>query len=100
MIEVLLTAPIPLSITLDQFNPSGLFPQAIIYDVADAVVATRNLTEVGATGRYTDTGFTPLVEGIFTAHVIVYTDAGHTIESVIYERDEETFSVRIADLAE
>jgi len=99
MILVELTNPLPLSLTLP-IAASGLYPQALIYDTANTLKSTEDLTEVGSTGRYTDTSYTPVIEEIYHAHFIVYTDAGHTTESVVYGRAEETYFVStvVADI--
>jgi hypothetical protein len=85
---------LPLSITLPD-GASGLFPRARIYDSADTEVAGSpfDLTEVGATGRYTGASFTPTTGGTFVARFITYTDAGHTTEDTSYERDQDSYVV-------
>jgi hypothetical protein len=72
---------------------SGLFPQAFVYNFAGALLATRDLVEVGATGRYTDTGYTPVAAANYVVQFITYTDALHTIESAIEGRVQEVYSV-------
>ena len=93
-ITVELGNALPLSLTIPD-GQSGLFPRAIIYDSVDAVVAGGpwDLTEVGTTGRYTLAGPTPVAIGSFTAHYVVYTDAGHTTESTTYLRTQDSFKV-------
>ncbi len=97
-LSTFLTDPLLLSITLPD-GASGLFPRALVYDAADSLVATRDLVEVGGTGRYTDVGFTPAAVGTFTALFVVYTDAGHTIESDFYEHDQDSFAVSHRSIA-
>lgn len=94
MIQVDLTDPLPLSLTI-AIGTSGLFPRCLVYDESDSLVATRDLTEVGSTGRYTDTGFTPVTEEVFTGHFTVFTNAGHTTESTFEGRTEEQFRVAV-----
>jgi hypothetical protein len=86
--------PLPLSCTLIN-GASGLFPRVHVYDSAGAEVGASpiDLSEVGSTGRYTSLGFTPITKELFTAHFIVYTNAGHTVESVLHGRHEEMFIV-------
>jgi len=93
-IAVVLGSPLPLSLTLPD-GASGLFPQAVVYDSADAPVAGSpfDLTEVGATGRYTNAAFTPGAFGTFAALFIVYSNAGHTVEATTYARDQDSFTV-------
>ena len=85
--SILLGNPIPLSLTLPD-GSSGLFPQAFVYDSADAQVTGSpfDLTEVGTTGRYTAAAFSPGAVGTLTAHYIIFTDSGHTTESTIVTR--------------
>lgn len=92
--HTLLGNPLPLSLTLPD-GASGLFPRAFVYDSADVAVAGSpfDLGEVGATGRYTSAAFTPAAKGTFTAHYIVYSNSGHTVEATIYERDQDSFVV-------
>ena len=89
-----LGGPLPLSLMLPS-GGSGFFPQADIYDSADSAVAGSpfDLTEVGATSRYTGSSFTPLAVGTFTARFVVYSDAGHTTEALQYTRDQDSYSV-------
>jgi hypothetical protein len=84
--------PIYLSLTLSD-GATGMFPRAFIYNSADVLVVTRNLIEVGATGRYTDSGYTPVVADLYTAQFITYRDALFTIESRKNGRVEEAYSV-------
>jgi hypothetical protein len=84
--------PIYLSLTLSD-GATGMFPRAFIYNSADVLVATRNLTEVGATGRYTDSGYTPPAADLYTAQFITYKDALFTNESKKNGRVEEAYPV-------
>jgi len=91
--------PLPLSLTMPD-SASGLFPRARIYDSADSEVAGSpfNLTEVGATARYTGASFTPPGVGTFVARFVVYSDAGHTTEALRYTREQDSYNViSIAD---
>jgi hypothetical protein len=96
-LSIVLGNAMPLSITLSLpsgLPASGLFPRALIYDSADSLVATRDPTEVGSTGRYTDAGFTPSAAGTFTAWWTVYSNAGHTVVSPFWHRDQDVFVVK------
>jgi hypothetical protein len=95
--DLSLGTSLPLSLTLPD-GASGLFPQAFVYDSADSPVAGSpfDLSEVASTGRYTSSAFTPGAIGTFTALFITYTDAGHTTESGLYERDQDSFVVRVS----
>jgi hypothetical protein len=94
--DIELGNPLPLSLTLPD-GASGLFPQAFVYDSADSPVAGSpfDLSEIGTTGRYTNAGFTPLVIGTFTAHFVVFSDGAHLIEATTYERDQDSYVVRL-----
>lgn len=85
---------LPLSLTLGD-GASGVFPQANVYDSSDVEVGGSpfDLTEVGATGRYTGASFTPFVAGTFVSRYVVYSDAGHTTELLRYERSEDSYVV-------
>lgn len=85
---------IPLSLTISD-GTSGLFPQAHIWTEAGVQVGGSpfDLTEVGATGRYTSNAYTPPATGTYFGHYIVYTDAPHTVESVFHGRVQEAYSV-------
>ena len=97
-IRVVLGQPVPLSLTLFD-GASGQFPRARVYDSADAEVSGSpfNLTEVGSTGRYTNAAFTPIAIGTFTARFVVYSNAGHTIENLKYQRDQDSFRVAVLE---
>lgn len=86
--------PLPLSFQLPA-SGTGLFPRALIYNSADVVVATIDLSEIGATARYTNPGgaFTPTTLETFTARFVVFSDAGHTTEALRYSRDQDSFVV-------
>lgn len=60
------------------------YPQIKIYDNVDALETTVNLSHV-ADGTYKGT-WTPTANGRYNANMIVYTDAGHSIESTKYGR--------------
>ncbi len=93
-IPVNLGDPLPLSLTLLD-GDTGMFPQAHVYDSAGSSVAGSpfDLTHV-ALGRYTNTAFTPTAEDIYTALFITYTNAGHTSESAVHGRVEESYDVK------
>lgn len=69
-----------------------LYPRAFIY----AAGATTPTTTVDLThkvqGRYYAT-WTPSSTGVYTAVFILYADAGHTIESIMYGRSMEQIQV-------
>lgn len=96
--QIALGDPLPLSFAMPA-GASGLFPRARIYDSSDVEVAGSpfDLTEVGATARYTGASFTPLAVGTFTARFVAFTDAGHTTEAVRFSRDQDAFVVGITD---
>jgi len=60
------------------------YPRVRIYTDAGALDDTIDLTHV-AYGFYKGT-YTPGATGFFNAIVVVYTDAGHTVESTTYGR--------------
>ncbi len=96
-ITVPLGDELPLSFTLPA-GASGLFPQAFVTDDADAAVAGSpfDLTEVGATARYTRfpaASFTPAAVGSFTARFVVFSDAGHLVEALQFTRDQDSYEV-------
>jgi hypothetical protein len=68
------------------------YPQAEIYAGGGTVpVVTLDLLHK-AKGRY-EGSWTPTATGVYTAHFIVYSDAGHTIESIAYTREAEQLIV-------
>lgn len=63
--------------------------------MADVEVAGSpfNLTEVGATARYTGASFTPAAVGTFTAHFVIFSDAARTVEARAFSRDQDSYVV-------
>lgn len=92
--------PVLLSLTAHD-GASGLFPQAHIYDSngIEESASPFDLTEVGATGRYTSSAFVPTSTETFTALFITYTDAPHTSESFVHGRVEEMYPVDLVQTA-
>lgn len=97
-IVVKLTDPLPLSLTLRD-GATGLYPQAHVYDESDVEVlgSPFDLTEQD-TGRYTNQAFTPDTQEVFVGKFIVYNDAGHTSESAVHGRAEETYVTTVGDI--
>lgn len=77
------------------------YPQALIYEQGGtAPIATLDLDHK-ALGRY-EADWTPASVGVFSATFIVYSDAGHTVENIVYSREVEQVFVTqegIDDLA-
>lgn len=72
-------------------------PQAEIYAPGGTTpLATIDL-EHRAKGRY-EGEWTPPSSGPFAAHFFVYSDAGHTIENIVYERAVEQIFVSQSDV--
>lgn len=92
------------AVTLVEALPDGFvgaFPQAEIYEPGNAApVDTIDLTHI-AKGRYEGSWAPPSV-GTYSALFIVYADAAHTVESIVYTREAEQIFVTqegIDDLA-
>jgi len=79
---------IPIVLQIADGN-TGLFPQAKIRSDAGDDLGTVSLSHI-ANGLY-QTIFTMTDDPYISATYIVYTDAGHTVESDIYCRDVDTF---------
>lgn len=92
--------PIPIVMVLEDGNVLQ-YPQARIYAsgaVAPTVVLDLDHKELG---RY-EAEFTPSVADVYSAVFIVYSDASHTIENIVYTREVEQVLVTndgIDDLA-
>lgn len=72
------------------------YPQAEIYAGGGTTpLATLDLVHK-AKGRY-ESEWTPSSAGVYTAHFIVYTDAAHTVESIVYTREAEQMVVTLND---
>jgi len=85
----------PIRLRLQLFNgASTLFPRAAIYDEAGASVTGSPfaLTHL-AGGLYENDAFIPLLAGQYDASYVVYTDAAFTIESSLYARALDVFTV-------
>jgi len=75
-----------------KLGETTLYPQAKIYDNAETLLATVNLTH-RQDGLYTST--TSIGdEGVYTAQYIAYTDSGHTAQSGVDEIISETISIQ------
>jgi len=88
------------AVTLVLVTPDGntsVYPQAEIYASGGIVpLATIGLAHK-AKGRYEAT-WTPTTVGAYTAHFIIYADAGHSVEFVIYSREAEQIFVTASDV--
>lgn len=92
--------PVPIVMVLEDGNTS-MFPQAEIYAAGGTVPITTLDLNHKAKGRY-EASWTPPSAGVFSALFLVYADAGHTIESIVYTREvEQVFasSSNLDDLA-
>lgn len=73
------------------------YPQAEIYDAnGTSPVATIDLPH-RARGRYEDS-WTPSSVGVYSAVFITYSDAAHTIESIVYTREVDQIFVTESDV--
>lgn len=92
--------PVSLAVILEDGN-AAMFPQAEIYAAgSSAPLAVLDLPHK-ARGRY-EANWTPPSPGVFAAIFITYSDAGHTVESIVYTREiEQIFATAnsIDDLA-
>lgn len=71
-------------------------PQAEIYAAGGVTpLATLDLIHK-VKGRY-ESAWVPSSTGVYTAHFIVYSDAGHTAESIVYTREVEQMVVTVND---
>lgn len=92
-IPVELGNPLPLSLTLSD-GAMQLYPQAHIYDSNDVEVAGSPFDLIEKDdGRYTNTDYTPLTKGAFTAKFIVYMRPDHSVESPRHDRVQEIYIV-------
>jgi hypothetical protein len=83
--------PLPLIVVLEDGNELQ-HPQAEIYaSGGTSPVATINLVHK-AKARYEGL-WTPTSVGSFSAQFFIYSDAGHTIENIVYVRDVEQIFV-------
>jgi len=72
------------------------YPQAEIYAAGGTTpLATLDLLHK-VKGRY-ESEWIPSSTGVYTAHFIVYSDVGHTVESIVYTREAEQMVVTVND---
>uniref|UniRef100_A0A6H1ZXI9 Uncharacterized protein n=1 Tax=viral metagenome TaxID=1070528 RepID=A0A6H1ZXI9_9ZZZZ len=76
-----------------KLGETGLYPQAKIYDNAETLMATVNLTH-RQDGLYTGTTAALNDEGVYTMQTIAYEDSGHTSQSGVDEILSETISIQ------
>lgn len=83
------------AVTLVEVMPdgnTGVYPQAEVYAPGGAVpLATVDLSHQ-AKGRY-EGSWTPPSVGSFAVVFIVYADAGHAVEHIVYSRESEQIFV-------
>ena len=75
-----------------KLGETGLYPQAKIYNNAETLMATVNLTH-RQDGLYTSTTSIDS-EGVYTMQTIAYEDSGHTSQSGVDEILSETISIQ------
>lgn len=93
MSDTLYAAPgstVRLSMTLDDYASSGVYPRARVYNEASGLlIATVDLSHV-AFGRWESTYALPAAPGgSYIVHYAVYSDAGHTVLSTRYAGDQD-----------
>jgi len=87
---------VPIAMILDDGNELQ-YPQAEIYEPG-AVVPTATLDLLHKVrGRYEES-WTPSAVGAYSAVFIVYSDAAHTVENIVYERSIEQIFVTESDI--
>lgn len=92
--------PVPIAMILEDGN-SSQYPQSEIYAQGSAVPLTTIDLLHKARGRY-EANWTPSSVGTYSAVFLVYADAGHSIENIVYSREIEQIFVSqtgIDDLA-
>ncbi|KPJ58562.1 MAG: hypothetical protein AMJ46_14030 [Latescibacteria bacterium DG_63] len=73
------------------------YPRARIYEPGGiSPIATLDLDHQ-VDGRY-ESSWTPSAVGAFSAHFIVYSDAAHTIENIVYSREVEQIFASASDV--
>lgn len=83
--------PVPLVMVLEDGDETQ-FPRAYVYAAGGtSPIATIDLVHKHL-ARY-EANFTPPSVGVYSATFIVYSDAGHTIESIRYSREAEQIFV-------
>lgn len=90
MAQAQINTAYPLRAQLADGNNS-VYPQAVVYDAANTVVATIDLSLVGS-GLYAGT-YTFTATGYYTVTYTTYSDAGHTVVNATYDRTEEQVEV-------
>lgn len=98
---MILTKPstaITISLVLEDGNQTK-YPQAQLLNSFGAAIGSPvNLTH-GYDGTYVGTLTTPASNGVYPLHFVVFDDAGRTIESTLYGRDNDSLVVE-QDLSE
>jgi hypothetical protein len=88
--------PVPIAMVLEDGNTS-MYPQAELYETgADTPILVLDLAHK-AKGRY-EANWTPEAVGVYAAVFIVYSDAPHTIESIVYTREIEQVFVTASSI--
>lgn len=88
-------ATVPIVMILED-GAEDQYPQAEIYAAGGLVpLDTLDLLHK-VKGRY-EASWIPSATGVYTAHFIVYSDAGHVAESVVYTREAEQMVVTVND---
>lgn len=72
---------------------TGMYPTAYVYDEAGSLDATVDLSHTSL-GRYA--GSFTVGSGRFFAHYVVYSDAGRTTVSPLYQADQDTITTELA----
>lgn len=80
---------VPVTLQLEDGSP-GLFPQGEVRNSLGTLLSTLDLSHV-ASGIYTNTTLTMPAEDWISITYIVYTDSGHTTESVNHLRADDVF---------
>lgn len=87
---------VPLVLVTPDGNTT-VYPQAEVYAAGGTVpLATIDLDHK-AKGRY-EGEWTPTSAGAYTAHFIVYADAGHSVEYIRYTREAEQIFATTSDV--
>ena len=88
-VAVIPGSALPLTLQLEDGDATK-FPQAAVYSPAGVLLTTLDLAHV-ATGLSTNTTYVMPSEDWVAATYVVYDDAGHTVESSIHLRAQDTF---------
>lgn len=90
MAELEVGAKVPVELQLGD-GAVDQYPQAWVFDDVGGALATLNLTPT-ANGWYSPAAPYTMPDEVFVSVVyVVYSDAGHSVESTVYERTGETF---------